>query len=43
LRRRGARGGDQRFAGRIRDQMEMKIAAAQCSPRWSIVTGYNQG
>jgi hypothetical protein len=36
LRRCGARGGDQRFAGRIRDQMKMEIAAAQRGPQLSI-------
>ena len=44
LRRGGARGGDQRFAGRIRNQMEMEIAAAQCGPhgtekRGLVITG----
>ena len=43
LRRGGARGGDQRLAGRVRDQMKMEIAAAQCGPHGrksrAVITG----
>ena len=42
LGRRGSRGGDQRLAGQVRDQMKMEIAAAQRGPRRSIAAGYNQ-
>ena len=38
LRRRGSRCRDQRFAGRVRDQMKVEVAAAQCGPRRSIAT-----
>ena len=42
LRRGGARGGDQRLAGRVGDQMKMEIAAAQCGPQTEerlVITG----
>ena len=42
LRSSSARSGDQRFAGRVRNQMKMEIAAAQRGPQRSIATGYNQ-
>jgi hypothetical protein len=42
LRRRGSRGRNQRFAGRVRDQMKMEVTAAQCGPQGSIADGYNE-
>src|SRR5271169_153780 len=36
------RGRDQRFAGRVRNQMKVEIAAAQRGPQRSVANGYNQ-
>jgi hypothetical protein len=42
LRGSGPRGRDQRFAGRVRNQMKMEVAAAQRGPQKSIMNAYNQ-
>jgi hypothetical protein len=38
----GPRGRDQRFAGRVRNQVKMEVAAAQRGPPSSIMNAYNQ-
>jgi hypothetical protein len=42
LRGSGPRSRDQRFAGRVRNQMKMEVAAAQRGPQSSIMIAYNQ-
>jgi hypothetical protein len=42
LRGSGPRGRDQRFAGRVRNQVKMEVAASQRGPQRSIMNAYNQ-
>ena len=42
LRGSGPRGRDQRFAGRVRNQMKVEVAAAQRGPQRSMTNAYNQ-